>query len=262
MGFDADWLALREPADHQARDKNLLRKAASLAGEKPVIMDLGCGTGSTIRALGPLLPKNSCWRLVDNDEALLKVANQELGDSASLHCLDIQNLDQLPLQGVSLITASALLDLVSKQWLSDFLTKVQVPVYFALTYDGTLHWSIEDPQDSEIREAFNSHQQTDKGIGTALGPKAADAAIEILEDLGFEILSADSPWILETENVALQQSLVTGISQAASEVGNTDSASWLERRIAKASEVECTVGHVDILAIPAGWQGEVEREIS
>ena len=262
MGFDADWLALREPADHQARDKDLLRKAASLAGEKPVILDLGCGTGSTIRALETLLSNNSSWRLVDNDAVLLEVANQELDESASLHCLDIQNLDELPLQGVSLITASALLDLVSKEWLSDFLARVQVPVYFALTYDGDLHWSVEDPEDFEIREAFNTHQQTDKGMGTALGPIAAEAAIEILEDLGFEVLSANSPWILGKENVALQQSLVTGIAQAAREVGNNNSASWLERRISKASEVECTVGHVDILAIPAGWQGEVEREIS
>lgn len=262
MGFDADWLALREPADHQARDKNLLSKAASLAGEKPVILDLGCGTGSTIRALGPLLSKNSSWRLVDNDAVLLEVANQALEESASLHCLDIQNLDELPLQGVSLITASALLDLVSKEWLSDFLARVEVPVYFALSYDGDLHWSTEDPKDSEIREAFNSHQQTDKGMGIALGPKAAEAAVEILKDLGFEVLSAHSPWILGKENVALQQSLVTGIAQAAREVGNNNSASWLERRISKASEAECTVGHIDILAIPAGWQGEVEREIS
>ena len=46
MGFSADWLALREPADHAARDGDLLAAAAQVAGA--VIVDLGCGTGSTL----------------------------------------------------------------------------------------------------------------------------------------------------------------------------------------------------------------------
>ena len=35
------------------------------------IVDLACGTGSTLRALGPHLPVRQNWRLIDNDLGLL-----------------------------------------------------------------------------------------------------------------------------------------------------------------------------------------------
>ena len=84
MPFSADWLALREPADSGARDEKLMSLAVSAAGAKPVIMDLGCGTGSTIRALKQQLPSNTEWRLVDNDPALLEIAAKEAPDRVSI----------------------------------------------------------------------------------------------------------------------------------------------------------------------------------
>src|SRR5262249_56208908 len=35
------------------------------------VVDLGCGTGSTLRALALRLPERQTWRLVDNDFGLL-----------------------------------------------------------------------------------------------------------------------------------------------------------------------------------------------
>lgn len=261
MGFSADWLALREPADQLARDKSLLQKAVSVAGENPVILDLGCGTGSTVRALSPFLKSPANWRLVDNDNDLLEIAGAEL-DTASLHLLDIKNLDDLPLEGVRLITASALLDLVTESWLRDFLERVNIPVYFALSYDGVMSWTPEHPDDKSITESFNIHQQTDKGMGKALGPNAAELATEILESSGFDVFEANSPWVLGHEQHELHQSLIAGIAQAASEVGNINANSWASYRNSISDEFQCIVGHKDILAVPAGWQGEVDRAIS
>ena len=130
MGFSADWLALREPSDHAARDTALLRRAVNEAGAKPVILDLGCGTGSTVRALDALLPKNRQWRLVDNDLGLLQLAGKAAGDSATLHQLDLDDIDSLPLAGVTLVTASALIDLVSRQWLAKLASSLSVPVFW------------------------------------------------------------------------------------------------------------------------------------
>ena len=261
MAFAAEWLALREPADHQARDKVLLRRAAGYAGTEPVIMDLGCGTGSTIRAISPFLPSEASWRLVDNDSGLLQIAAQEVKQAASQHLLDISNLDELPLDGTTLITASALLDLVSESWLSEFLTRLSVPVYFALTYDGVMSWSPEDSRDAEITKAFNAHQQTDKGLGPALGPRAITAIVAILEDAGFEVFTADSPWVLSPEQKNLQNALVSGIAQAANDVGNPNAESWAIHRNS-ISEAECRVGHKEILAIPRGWQRGAKHAIS
>ena len=75
-GFSASWLALREPYDVAARNREVLdTMAAAFAGVAPLaVTDLGCGTGSTLRAISPLLPASQSWRLADNDEARFRMA--------------------------------------------------------------------------------------------------------------------------------------------------------------------------------------------
>ena len=75
-GFSAEWLALREPLDVRARNREVLDAvAAAFPGQTALsIVDLGSGTGSTLRALGARLPKSQKWKLVDNDPVLLAEA--------------------------------------------------------------------------------------------------------------------------------------------------------------------------------------------
>ena len=56
-GFSAQWLDLREPVDHRSRNVELgHRLARHFEGWRPItIVDLGCGTGSNLRATAPLL---------------------------------------------------------------------------------------------------------------------------------------------------------------------------------------------------------------
>lgn len=250
MGFSPEWLALREPSDLAARDQALMHAAVAAAGREPIILDVGCGTGSSVRALAPHLPAGTQWRLVDNDPELLKRASTKSGGSLSTYCMDIRELEQLPLDGVTLVTASALLDLVSREWLLELASRVRVPLYLALSYDGSMQWSPEDPFDGVVTEAFNRHQQGDKGFGQALGPDAINAAHTILEKAGFDVTVAPSPWHLGPEDAALQQALVEGIAQAAAEAGEVNALAWGAKRIAGANDSSCTIGHSDILAIP------------
>ena len=250
MGFSADWLALREPADHEARAAELLQHAVIAAGPNPVILDLGCGTGSTVRALAPLLPKNTQWRLVDNDSELLRLAGLTAGDSATLHQLDLGDVDSLPLSDVTLVTASALIDLVSKTWLEQLASKLSVPVYMALSYDGQMSWQPEHSMDANLIAAFNAHQRTDKGFGPALGPDSVQVAAEVFTAHGFEVFTATSPWRLGPGQAQLQRELVAGISQAANDFGLQGAELWGAQRIAAADQTLCQIGHADILAIP------------
>jgi hypothetical protein len=250
LSFSADWLALREPADRAARDSSLLKKAAAAAGEMPVILDLGSGTGSTMRALSPFLPPSAKWRLVDNDQELLDKAAASSSGSTSLHCLNLLDLEQLPMQNLTLITGSALLDLVSRNWLIELAKLIQVPAYFALSYDGVMSWNPAHELDSSVTKAFNRHQRTDKGFGQALGPDAAGAAEEIFTEAGFEVISASSPWQLGPSEQQLQEELVAGIAQAASEAGESEAGNWRAHRLATTRESVCTIGHRDILALP------------
>ncbi len=250
MGFSADWLALREPADRAARDDHLLRQAARLAGDNPVILDLGCGTGATARALSGTLPDTAQWRLLDNDPILLDKASAEIGTSAETYLVNLADVEALPLDGVTLVTASALLDLVSEAWLSAFAKRLNVPFYAALSYDGLMRWTPANQTDEAITTAFNRHQRTDKGFGPALGPDAAIRAVEILRDAGCDVQTANSPWKLGPDMAKLHSELVDGISQAACEAGAQNTEAWSRSRREGAQKGRCVIGHVDILATP------------
>lgn len=251
MGFSADWLALRDPADRAARDAALARRAAEAAGAAPLIVDLGCGTGATWRALAPVLPPGARWRFVDNDPALLAIAQDRTGGAAEVVLADLGDLDALPLAGATLVTASALLDLMPGDWLAGLAQRLRVPFYAALSYDGRMHWTPADPRDAAVTAAFNRHQRGDKGLGPAMGPDAAARMAEALRAAGFAVTTADSPWQLGPDMAALQRELTDGIAAAATDAGAPEALAWGRDRHAAADRTLCRIGHLDLLALPA-----------
>ncbi len=251
MGFSPDWLALREPADRAARDGALLAAAARAAGPAPVIVDIGCGTGSMLRAMGDLVGDGARWRLVDNDPILLAAAVAAADGQAEGHLLDLADLDALPLDGATLVTASALLDLVSHDWLARLVALLgerKVPLHAGLSYDGRMFWDPPHVSDAAITEAFNRHQRRDKGLGPALGPDAVDAAAGLFRAHGFVVRTASSPWQLDAADAALHSELLRGVADAAEEAGADDARGWLVDRLQAVSRTRCRIGHVDLLA--------------
>ncbi len=75
-GFGAEWLALREPADHAARSAALTAAvAAMLTTKSPLrVLDLACGAGSNLRYMLDRLAGPQEWLLADHDPALLAIA--------------------------------------------------------------------------------------------------------------------------------------------------------------------------------------------
>lgn len=261
MGFSAEWLSLREPADRAARDAALLQRAVMAAGPEPVILDLGCGTGSTVRAMAPYLPSSTQWRLVDNDPALLRAAADCAGGNAQTHLIDLGDLEALPLEDVTLVTASALLDLLPETWLRTLAARLDVPFYAALSYDGQMGWTPGDARDADVTRAFNAHQRSDKGLGAALGPDSVATSMAVFAEAGFETECADSPWRLGPEAAALQAELVEGIAEAAGEAGAESAKAWGAMRIAEAPRATCRIGHGDILAMPGKTGKETTHAI-
>ena len=183
--FSADWLAAREPHDARARNPAVLDAlAAAVAGLSSIlVVDLGCGTGSSLRAIAPRLPVRQHWHLVDNDLGLLQRAARlepPSGATITTKAVDLVRDLEAALDGpVDLVTASALLDLVSAEWLERFVVEIAVrrlPVYVALTHDDDIRLDPPDPLDDAIIAAVHRHQCRDKGFGPALGPGAAKAA--------------------------------------------------------------------------------------
>jgi hypothetical protein len=252
VSFDAAWLDLREPADHAARDAGLLARAKSYISEfaSPLIVDLGSGTGSTVRALD--LP-DAAWTLVDNDESLLAEASRRCGAAATALRLDLNDVAGIPLDEARLVTASALIDLVSARWVDALVARLAaggIGFYAALNYDGDMHWSPADESDSAVVQSFNRHQRTDKGFGTALGSQGGAYLTHTLRDAGFEVATAPSPWLLGAERMELHREVLEGIGQAAGEMGCEAAQEWLTRRLEVLSALRGHIGHVDVLALP------------
>jgi SAM-dependent methyltransferase len=253
VSFDPAWLDLREPADHAARDPALLAMAARHLGDG-LAVDLGCGTGSTLRAFGAL-GATARWRMIDNDPLLLDLAQARAGRGVEVHMGDLGDLEALPLAGARLVTASALLDLMPAGWiagLADRLAAAGAGLYAALSYDGAMAWEPPLDEDLKVMAAFNAHQRGDKGLGPALGPDAAPAMAAALRARGFHVAMAPSPWRLGPDAAPLQAALVAGIAAAAGETGLASATAWGQARRAASVTSLASVGHWDLLALPAG----------
>jgi SAM-dependent methyltransferase len=273
-GFSADWLALREDADHAARNRELLETfAASFAGREHVrVLDLACGAGSNLRGQALYLPPRQSWRLVDHDPRLLDAARAKLiawADRVEAEApLTLQKADRrleiaflrsdlsrfnstFLASDLDLVTAAAFFDLVSAAWITQFceaLAKQRLPLYAVLTYDGNERWSPAHEADVAVLAAYRAHQSRDKGFGPAAGPRAPALLRDALERRGYCVETASSPWRLGPAQAELARALAEGSAQAVAETGLVAAeilSAWrASRRIATTAEI----GHADLFA--------------
>lgn len=268
-GFSVDWLDLREKADRRARDRDLCARAVHWLQQdhsharEPVVVDLGAGTGSTLRALEGAGYMPLIWRLVDHDQSLLAEARRRHGGQTRIETFaaDLSDIASLPLNGARLVTASALFDLVSAGFLQALAQSLQaqtlqgpVGIYSALDYNGLTHWTPVHPLDDAVLRAFNRDQRRDKGFGPALGPAAGEAMQRTFTQAGFQVWSASSPWVLDGDDGRLVSALITGIAAAVAGSPGLDAGAledWVGFRQSQVSFGSCSVGHADTLAVLA-----------
>lgn len=257
-GFSAEWLDLREPCDIRARSEEfVLALRTQLPSEPLHAIDLGTGTGSNIRYMAPRLGGVQHWVAVDDDPTL--IAGRRFSANVRPRYLDLAtDLESLPLAGCQLVTASALLDLVSAEWL-EFLAsrcaRVRTAVLFALNYDGRVQLRPSDPDDEWVIGLVNLHQRGDKGFGAALGPKATRHACAVFAALGYQCRSISSDWLIDPNEQTLQRELIAGWVRAAREIAPSEEdriERWSRRRCALVSEgiSGMRVGHQDFVAWP------------
>lgn len=265
-GFTADWLTLREPYDAMAVDHGPLEALAAWAAARPAglhVVDLGAGTGANLRRLATLLGPAQRWTLVELDPDLAAAGEASppiAGVDARYRRLDLaRDLERLAEDGpVDLITASALLDLVSAGWLrrlASLRSRLGCALHASLTYDGRVAWSPDDPLDAEVWAAVDRHQRTDKGFGPALGPDAAPALARLLATADGVLTTVASDWRLGPDDTEIQRELLRGYAEAAAAVQPERAEAfraWRHRRqehlLAGVSTL--TVGHQDLLFLP------------
>ncbi len=262
------WLALRESADAAARATELVQEIRPhLAADRDTLVhDLGCGTGSMARWLAPRLPGPQHWVLYDRDAELLPLAAadppRESSDGAPVSVetrqRDITRLDPGELAGVSLVTASALLDMMTAEELGRLVSTCAepgCPVLITLSVTGRVDLTPADPSDQLFAEAFNEHQRRTSPAGRRLGPDALDAAVAGFTRLGLEVLVRPSPWRLGRDKSALTKAWLDGwVGPACEQRPDLEGVrpSYVRRRLVELADgrLSVTVHHQDLLVRP------------
>jgi hypothetical protein len=262
--FSPAWLALREPVDAAARAVELLDLLREhLDGiARPVIRDLGAGSGSMGRWLAPRLGGPQHWVMHDRDPALLALAAAGMSRfplvTVETRRGDVTGLTAAELAGASLVTASALLDLLTAEEVGALATacvEAGCPALFTLSVAGRVELSPADPLDAEVEGAFNNHQRRVHGTRALLGPDAPGVAAEAFAGRGATVLERPSPWRLGPEQAALAAEWLRGWVGAAVEQRPELAApaeGYLRRRLdaVAAGDLHAVIDHRDLLAIP------------
>ncbi len=264
----AGWLALREPADAAARSREL---ADQIARQPPatgrwVIHDLGCGTGAMGRWLAPLLSGPQHWVGHDRDSDLLDViAADRPGPAADGAAVtvegrrsDLTRLHAGDVVGADLITASALLDMLTEDELAALIAVCAgagCPVLVTMSVIGRVSLTPAEPLDRRVAAAFDGHQRRTTERGRLLGPDAVTFAAQEFARLGAEVLVRPSPWRLDASEAGLMAEWFSGWVRAACEQ-RIELAAEIElyagRRLAqlRTGQLAVTVEHADLLTLP------------
>ncbi|GIJ76331.1 hypothetical protein SAMN05443287_102153 [Micromonospora phaseoli] len=263
----AQWLALREPADVAARSTELVDTVrAALTGGRPfVVHDLGAGTGSLGRWLAPLLPGPQHWILYDQDLGLLNRARAGMpvtaADGAPVTVEtrqgDLTRLTATELADAALVTASALLDMLTAEEVDQLVAacaKAGCPTLFLISVTGTVRLTPADPLDAEVAAAFNAHQRRTVNGRRLLGPDAAEHCAAAFARHGVAADVRPSPWRLGPDQAALAAQWFTGWLDAAraQRPELTDrTREYARRRLTEAENgrLGVMVDHADLLAV-------------
>jgi hypothetical protein len=252
----AEWLALREPTDAAARSPEL---ADRLPARPPLLVhDLGSGTGSMVRWLAPRLRARAAgpqhWVLHDRDADLLAVAAATLppGVDAETRSGDLTRLTAADLAGASLVTASALLDMLTAGEIDRLVAACAgLPALFTLTVVGAVVLDPPDPLDAAVAAAFDAHQRRTVEGRTLAGPDAADVAMTAFRNRGIAVEVRETPW--ELASGPLLEAWFSGWTGAAAEQDPNLSAQLsgyvaTRREQLAAGRLLARVGHRDLYA--------------
>jgi hypothetical protein len=262
----AAWLGLREAADVAARAPELVEPVRRHLALTPrlVIHDLGAGAGSMGRWLAPQLPGPQHWIMYDRDADLLERAMADMIDTAAdgapvtveTRQRDITRLTADDLDGASLITASALLDMLTTDEVERVVAACAgagCPTLLTISVIGRVELTPPDPLDAEIAEAFNAHQRRTTGGRSLLGPDAVDTTIEAFGRRGASVLVRPSSWRLGADQAELMSEWFKGWLAAACEQRPDlaqSVAAYARHRLvdAAAGRLGVVVHHNDLLA--------------
>jgi hypothetical protein len=262
----SDWLALREPEDARARSRDLALAATGLLAPGPIVIhDLGSGTGSMMRWLAPQLPGPQTWVLHDWNATLMeRAAHAGATDregrtvAIRLRLGELAHLESDHLDGAALVTASALLDVLTSTEVAavtDACVAVGCPVLLSLSVTGQVRLDPRDPRDDAFEAAFNAHQRRRVGARRLVGPTGVALARRSFLEAGWKVRTAATSWRLGDQDRPLLDEWFAGWFDAAVEEQadlRADGAAYrgLRSSQSRRGALSAEVAHADLLAWP------------
>ena len=174
------------------------------------------------------------------------------------HVREVAHLQEGDLVDASLVTASALLDVLTGAELETVVQaclRARAPVLFTLSVTGEVTFDPVDPGDLVFASAFNAHQRRVEDGRRLLGPDAVSAAADLFRAAGWSVRAADSPWELDAGDRLLVAEWLDGWLDAAVEQRPAlrewaDEYQRLRAVQLMAGALQVAIGHRDVLAWP------------
>lgn len=261
------WLAVREAEDSRARSQDLARSVRSLLPDGPItVHDLGSGTGSMMRWLAPLLPGPQTWVLHDWNASLTERAldgelPRDLLDapiSVRSRIGELARLEGADLEGASLVTASALLDVLTApeaHAIVDACIEVGAAALFSLSVTGEVELRPWDARDKLYEAAFNGHQRREVHGRRLLGRYGGPIVRGLFGRARWNVRTARTSWRLDNREPQLLADWFDGWVDAAEEQRpelRDECAGYRELRRGQLDrgELSAVVHHLDLLVWP------------
>jgi SAM-dependent methyltransferase len=280
--FSVKWLNTRYPFDVAARNSEVEKAALmALPPDRDLrLLDLGAGTGNSCRYFIPKLPQNQEWLLVELNPDLIEAAKQQLVEFAkaegykrlpsddglkfkgkkTIHIRFLQHSflhlnDVLDLSGFDLVTAGAVIDLLStdmlEQLVQQFIGHV-APFLATINFVGLLFDQATD-RDRQYAALYMQHMQRERPFGRALGAHCIPFLESWLLIRDIPFLSGASDWMIRPEDTAMHAFQLDFMEEAITEMLACPEAGeklqeWLaqKRAASKAGQLSFRVQHFDI----------------
>ncbi len=258
----------------------LAARFAALMPKRPVIVDLGSGSGATFRRLAPVIGRAQAWLFVENDDTQLGLGLDATarwaeaqgwtvtwpGRALLLHrpqgawrieglVADIARGPPAQIRQANGVVTSALLERAAESWIGRLAPMLHVPLLACGLVDGRVAWLPRDPADAQVTRLWRRSLARNPAFGPGLGANAAAIVRRALGERGFAITTAATEWIVPARS-PLSLPLVRRIASDARGIAGPAAArvnDWETRRGRSAilGRLGARVGHLDLLATPA-----------